>query len=67
MLMFDAAPVYVHDGLADTELGQKMKVFHSHRSPTSFKELGEYVDTFTFPKSAPSLKHLLSKSANRNS
>jgi hypothetical protein len=66
MLMFDGAHVYVHDGLADTELGQMMKAFHTHRSPTSFKELGEYVDSFTFPKNSPSLKHLFSASANRN-
>ena len=50
MMMFDAAHVYVHDGLADTELGQMMKVFFSNKCKTSFKELGEYVSTFTFPK-----------------
>ena len=66
MMMFDAARVYVHDGLADTELGQMMKVFHSNKCKTSFKELGEYVSTFTFPKNAPSLKHLFTASANKH-
>jgi hypothetical protein len=66
MLMFDGAHVYVHDGLGDSELGQMMKVFFSHRSPTSFRELGQYVDTFNFPKGATSLTHLFSASANQN-
>ena len=66
MMMFDAAHVYVHDGLADTELGQMMKVFFSNKCKTSFKELGEYVSTFTFPKNAPSLKRLFTASANKN-
>ena len=65
MMIFDAAHVYVHDGLADTELGQMMKVFFSNKCKTSFKELGEYVSTFTFPKNAPSLKHLFTASANK--
>ena len=42
MLMFDAAHVYVHDGLADSELGQRMKAFFSNKLATSFKERGEY-------------------------
>ena len=62
MLMFDAAHIYVHDGLADNELGAFMKVFHFNKSDTCFKELGEYVSSFTLPKSAPSLKHLFTKS-----
>jgi hypothetical protein len=66
MIMFDAAHVYVHDGLADTELGKMVKVFYSNRKTTSFKELGEYVATFTFPKGAPSLAHLFTASANKN-
>ena len=66
MLMYDAAHVYVHDGLADVELGLMMKVFYSNKKQTSFKELGDYVATFTFPKGAPNLAHLFTASANRN-
>ena len=66
MLMFDAAHIYVHDGLADSELGQRMKAFFYNKLATSFKELGEYVDTFTLSKSAPSLKPLFTVSANKN-
>jgi hypothetical protein len=65
-VMFDWAHVYVHDGLADVELGQCMKAFHSSRSSTTFKELGEYVGTFTFPKRSPNPRHLFSPSANAN-
>ena len=42
MLMFDVAHVYVHDGLADSELGQRMKALFSNKLATSFKELREY-------------------------
>ena len=66
MLMFDAAHVYVHDGLADAELGQMMKVFFSNHSLTSFAELGQYVSTFTFPKATPKLDHLFRPAANLN-
>jgi len=65
-VMFDWAHVYVHDGLADVELGQCMKAFHSSRSSTTFKELGEYVGTFTFPKRSPNPRHLFRPSANAN-
>lgn len=65
-LMYDWAHVYVHGGLADTELGQCMKVFYSNRCVTSFKEMGEYVATFALPKKAPNPEHLFSKSANAN-
>ena len=66
MLMYDGAHVYVHDGLADNEIGAFMKVFHSNKSNTTYQELGAYVSLFTLPKSAPSLKHLFTKSANKN-
>ena len=66
MLMFDGAHIYVHDGLADNELGAFMKVFHSNQSATCYNELGAYVSSFTLPKSAPSLKHLFTTSANKN-
>ena len=65
-VMFDWAHIYVHDGLADVELGQCMKAFHSRRLATTFKELGEYVGTFTFPKGSPNPGHLFNDSANAN-
>ena len=64
--MFDWAHVYVHDGLADVELGQIMKAFHSRRYPTTFQELGEYVDSFSFPKAMPTVSRLFNPSANVN-
>ena len=64
MLMFDAAHILVHDGIADNELGQCMKKFV--RSPTSYAELGAYVKNFTMPKSAPSLDHLSTAASNKN-
>ena len=65
MIMYDWAHVYVHDGLADVELGMLMKVMQKHKSTTSFKELGEYVSTFSMPKGAPDLKHLFTSKANK--
>ncbi len=50
MLMFDAAHILVHDGIADNELGQCMKKFV--RSPTSYVELGAYAKNFTMSKYA---------------
>ena len=67
MIMLDWAHVYVHDGLADVELGLCMKKFVSSRSQTtSFRELGEYVSSFTFPKGSPNPNHLFTESANAN-
>ena len=65
-VMFDWAHVYVHDGLADTEFGQCMKVFHTNRTLTTFNEVGRYVHTVTFPKSSPNPNHLFTTSANAN-
>jgi len=40
MLMFDGAHIYVHDGLADNEIGMLMKKFHAARSKNaSYHEL----------------------------
>ena len=64
MLMFDAAHILVHDGIADNELRQCMKKFV--RSPTSYAELGAYVKNFIMPKSAPLLDHLFTAAANKN-
>jgi hypothetical protein len=67
MIMLDWAHVYVHDGLADVELGLCMKKFVTSRSrTTSFRELGEYISTFTFPKGSPNPNHLFTESANAN-
>ena len=66
MLMFDWAHVFVHDGLCDNELGMCMKALHSRRSQTSYKELGEYISHFTFPKNAPDPTHLFTAAANAN-
>ncbi|CAE8602384.1 unnamed protein product [Polarella glacialis] len=67
MVMYGWAHIYVRDGLADNELGQAMKTYFSNRSLTSFRKLGEYVATFTFPKRSPNLAHLFTASANANS
>lgn len=64
--MLDWAHIYVHDGLADTEFGQVMKIMHSNRAQTSFAEVGEYISNHVFPKSAPGVKHLFSDAANTN-
>lgn len=64
MVMFDWAHIYVHDGLADHELGSCMKQFS--RSKTCYQEMGTYVFGFTYPKSAPSLAHLFTPAANAN-
>ena len=67
MIMLDWAHIYVHNGLADVELGLCMKKFVSSRSQnTSFRELGEYVSSFTFPKGCPKPGHLFTESANAN-
>ena len=66
IVMFDAAHITVHDGVCDNEQGQMMKVFHSHRSVTSYSELGAYVKSFKQPSCAPSLDHLFTTSANKN-
>ncbi len=65
-VMFDWAHTYVCDGLADTELGQCMKILHSNRTSTTYAELGEYVNTFTFPKETACPKHLFTEASNRN-
>jgi hypothetical protein len=61
--MFDWAHVYVNDGLADDELGMCMKVLHSNRTASTYRELGEYVARFTVPKSSPSVTRLFSQPA----
>ena len=66
MVMYDWAHVYVHDGLGDTELGACMKAFHKARTETTFAEIGEYMDGWTFPKRLPSVQHLFGTSANNN-
>ena len=65
-VMFDWAHVYVNDGVADDEFGRCMRVLHSHRTDSSYHELGEYVARFTLPKSAPSITRLFSDSAIKN-
>jgi hypothetical protein len=67
MLMFDGAHIYVHDGLADNEIGMLMKKFHAARSKNaSYHELAHYLAGFTFPKNAPKLQHLFTDGAIRN-
>jgi len=67
MVMFDGAHIFVHDGLADNEFGMMMKKFYSDKSQSaSFNELAKYLEGFTFPKNAPSLKHLFTDSAVKN-
>lgn len=66
-LMFDWAHCYVCDGLADEEWGRFMKAMSSARSKTTYKEFGQYVATWTFPKALPgNVGHLFTDSANRN-
>jgi hypothetical protein len=51
MLMYDWVHCFLCDGAADVELGMFMKRLRSLRvKDTSFKELREYVKTWTFPK-----------------
>ena len=65
--MFDWARLYVHDGLADVELGLCVKEFHSSRlKSATYAELRDYINNFTVPKSAPSVMHLFSDSAITN-
>ena len=66
MIMYDWAHIYVHDGLADVELGKLMKVMHKHKSLTSYKELGDYVSKFSRPKNAVEIKHLFTATASKN-
>ncbi len=66
LIMFDWAHITVHDGICDNELGMVMKALHSRRSKTSYKELGEYISQFKFPKNAPDPTHLFTSSANAN-
>ncbi len=66
MIMYDWAHITVHDGICDNELGMCMKALHSRKSKTSYKELGEYISQFTFPKNAPDPTHLFTSSANAN-
>ena len=62
-VMYDWAHVYVNDGVADEEFGRCMKVLHSDRTGSSYRELREYVARFTLPKSAPAVNRLFSDSA----
>ena len=55
--MFDWAHDYVNDGLADDELGRCMKVFHSSRTASTYRELEQYIARFTLPKSCASITH----------
>ena len=43
-----------------------MKTFHSTRSVTSYREVGDYVAPWAFPKSFGKLFHLFTGAANRN-
>ena len=58
MIMYDWAHIYVHDGLADVELGLCMKVLQKYNVGTSYDELGTYLSAFTFPKSCTNVAHL---------
>ena len=64
MIMYDWAHCYVHDGLADNELGQFMKDVPLDLA--SFEELGNYTDTFTFARCHPNPRHLFEPAANKN-
>ena len=65
-MMYDWAHAYVNDGVADEEFGRCMKVLHSDRTGSSYRELREYVARFTLPKSAPAVNRLFSDSAIKN-
>lgn len=64
MLMYDWAHIYVHDGLADVEFGYCMKWLQQTQS--TYTEFGRYVSQFTFPKSAPQVKHLFAEERYKN-
>ncbi len=64
--MFDWAHVYVNDGLADEEFGRCMKALQQHRAASCYRELEQYVATFTLPKCSPSIIRLFSESASKN-
>ena len=66
IVMFDWAHVYVNDGLADLEFGKCMKVLHSHRTDSTYSELGQYIARFTLPKKAVSITRLFTDAANKN-
>ena len=61
IVMYDWAHCYVHDGLADNELGQCMKAVP--KEVASFEELGSYQAEFTFPKCQPNPNHLFEPAA----
>ena len=65
-LMYDWAHVYVNDGLADTEMGQCMKVLHLSSVATTYAEVKSYASTFTFPKTRGSPLHVFDESTTRN-
>jgi hypothetical protein len=64
--MYDWCHCYVCDGLADAELGLFMKVMHQEGTATTYKELGDYVRSWTFPRASGSKDALFSESACRN-
>ena len=66
MIMYDWAHIYVHDGLADHELGLSMKVLQKENVGTSYLELGTYLTEFTFPKSCTNVAHLFTAEKNAN-
>ena len=41
-------------------------IYILHRSQTNYKEFGEYLKAFTFPRRAPGVAHLFDDDANRN-
>jgi len=64
-LVFDWAHVWVVNGLLDMEVGQCFGRFSqlTRPHPVTYKELGRFVCRFSFPKSAPSVKHLFTDKA----
>ena len=66
MLMWDWAHVYICDGVADSEFGDFMQVMERSKSGTTYKELGQYVESFTLPSCRPSLTRLFDGSRYRN-
>jgi len=63
-LMFDWAHCLICGGTADVELGQLFAAFRTARAGCNFVELGEYVDSWTFPKRVPTTHHLFDPSRN---
>ena len=67
IIMVDWAHVYVHDGLADVEFGLGMHTLQKHsKKGTGYTELGNYVQLFTLPKSAPKVAHLFHEDKKHN-